>query len=375
MTASNVAKGETKLLNKLIKNLSGVNKKKVVVKRRQTANVKNPLGVPQTQGFRGNNKRQQFYEEDEFVANIIPTSSEFSTIGRLAINPGQLNSFPWLAEIARNFQMYRFHYLEFYYKPIAGIFDDQGKRGKVLLACTYDASLGAPYNKRVFEDIQPHSDGLPYQNQKLILSIKEMHKEADFKYVRVGPFGGGDIKTYDVGNLWIGSDGITVLNEAVGELRVRYRVEFSSPVIYSLYTPDPNNSLSEFNVVGVAAPSSGTTALIPFNNAGLTVNGAQIEINDTTNVINLFPGNYLCFLTLQATSGTNQVKGIRGWLDQIGQIVPIINSGNGVDTDLVTATGMWYVQVLNTTRTMHGVFRVDFDNVPTCNIQLVIVRV
>lgn len=65
--------------------------------------------------------------------NVVATGTEYR-VGYL-FNPGSVVNYPWLANIANNYSMYRVHKLEFSYIPFVGT----TVSGEVALGIVYDA--------------------------------------------------------------------------------------------------------------------------------------------------------------------------------------------------------------------------------------------
>lgn len=182
-------------------------------------------------GSSHNNKRPYVLENDEFIENIN-SSVEFR-VRSLSVNPGQSTVFPWLASMAKNFEKYRFEYLEFYYRPRVSGFAAAGQRGQVIMSFDYDAADSPPTDKQQMEATWPHKDDMPYKEVRLVLPVPELTGPGG-KYVRPGlPTTGTDIKTYDAGVLHIATSGMDSLDAYIGELRVRYRAILLVPVLES----------------------------------------------------------------------------------------------------------------------------------------------
>lgn len=177
------------------------------------------------------NKQQQVIEEDEFVAEING-SVAFATT-QYPVNIGQKGTFPWGANVAPNYEKYEFDYLEFYYKREVSEYATNGQSGKVMLNFDYDAADGAPTTKQQVLDTVPHVDGMPCAPMLLLPIDCGEAKRADAKYIRTGVQPANtDIKTYDIGNLYVSTQGCTNTT-VIGELHVRYRCRLKVPILPS----------------------------------------------------------------------------------------------------------------------------------------------
>jgi len=235
------------------------------------------------------------FSEDEYIQDV--RGSDGFQIARFALNPGQSATFPWLSTIAKQFEKWRFHHLEFYYKPLVSGFATGGTTGKIMMSADFDATDPTPGTKQQVEDTYPHSDCMPYEQTCLILSPFEM-TGPDRKFVRPGPVpAGADIRLYDGGAFFLSTQGNSGVDANCGELRVRYSVELSVPVLEQLQTPPPITQMSVFT----ADSSNWPNAVSKNINNWLVhdgLNPLKINIVDDNQLV--FPlGNYLITTTWQ----------------------------------------------------------------------------
>jgi len=257
-------------------------------------------------------RKSQIIEEDEYIADING-SVAFATTA-YPINPGQASTFPWGNKIASLYEKYDFQQLEFYYRREVSEFATNGQAGKVMLSCDYDASDGPPASKQQVLDTEPHIDAMPCAEQIVLrIDCTQMRKQ-DSHYVRPGALPvNTDIKTYDAGNLYVSTYGCTNTT-VIGELRVRYRVSLSVPVLEppSVASGAPG---SYFQIV--SNPSTGdltgvtTVARNLFSSAGLPLviaNGINASIA-STGLITLPAGVYLVDATCVSADTSANVTG------------------------------------------------------------------
>ena len=237
-----------------------------------------PSGVGSTKTFQ-RAKRTCTIVEDEYVAEINGSTAFDNT--RYAINPGNSALFPWLSKQAAQWEKYHFNTLEFYYKREVSEFATQGQSGKIMLSVDFDATDPPPTDKRMIEDTDPHVDGMPCENIRLALRQQDMHGLLKTLFVRnAGPnsLALGDLKTYDVGNLNVATQG-EPNSDVIGELRVKYSVTFSVPVLEALQTIDNRVAamwIRELNQVlanGVAEDMNPETGV--YNGINVTESGGE----------------------------------------------------------------------------------------------------
>lgn len=187
------------------------------------------------------NKRPYTLENDEFIVNV-DSSLKFK-VSSYSVNPGQSALFPWLSVMAKNYEKYSFEYLEFYFRPRVSGYAAAGQRGQVIMSFDYDASDVPPTSKQQMEATHPHTDDMPYKEQRLKLSPNDLTPK-EGKFVRPGlqPTN-TDIKTYDAGLLHVATEGMEV-EAFIGELRVRYKVHLRVPVMEALDNFKPSKFIA-----------------------------------------------------------------------------------------------------------------------------------
>jgi len=239
--------------------------------------------------------------EDEFVGAVVSggTGANFNNTA-YPINPGQASLFPWLSKQAAQWEKYHFNSLEFYYKPEVSQFATAGTTGKVIFGVDFDASDGVPTTKQAMEDTIPHTDCMPHNSMRLRLNSRDIHALYPTLYVRPGSLpGASDIKTYDAGNLNVATQGIAANTAELGELRVRYSVTFSVPVLETAAGAPANNSVVTYTSVAGGGPEYGdalttnVTLVSPLSGTRFGSLGASNQAGTL-----VFPaGNYFCTAT------------------------------------------------------------------------------
>lgn len=245
------------------------------------------------------NRNSMPVTEDEYIGEVTVANQPNFNVVAYPVNPGQVGTFPWLSTLASRFEKYQFDFLEFYFKREVSEFATNGQVGKVILSFDPDAADAPPSSKVQMEAMDPHKDGMPCENISLLIPPRMLKRLNDAMFVRPGGLpGAADIKTYDIGNLFVATQGI-LNNVAVGELHVRYGVRLMIPVIESIVGAPANNSVSLFTggQVGGGATTVGVTVLFGttvFNPLGITY---------AAGIFTLPAGNYL--VDAQLTNGAS----------------------------------------------------------------------
>jgi len=293
-------------------------------------------------------RKEMVIEESEFVAAVtVANQPNFNNVA-FPINPGQASLFPWLSTIAKQFEKYQFEKLAFVFKKEVSEFATAGQTGKVMMMVDFDASDAPPVTKQQMEDTDPHNDAMPSQTFSLILDPVDMVPwNLDARYIRPGGLpGAADIKTYDLGNLNVATQGITA-NSEVGELHVVYKVRLIKPILENLAGAPANNQVSWFrsNAAQTFTTATPTTSL----NANIA-SGNGLAIVNTAGSFVPPAGNYLIDFGISAVDSANEIFQLKvDILKNAATVYPniaappqIATPGNGT-ANLLAAEGCVFV--------------------------------
>jgi len=174
----------------------------------------------------------------EYISDIYgPANGNFTNV-TFEINPGLERTFPWLSQVACNYDEYTIGQLMFTYRPTVTEFAAaSGQQGQVIMATQYNANDQPFTDKRVMMQY----DGAMSSK----VSCEQIHGvECDptkisgdqGKYVRNRPvLMDADKNNYDHGqfNIAIADIPNTYANQSIGELWVSYTVELRKPKFYA----------------------------------------------------------------------------------------------------------------------------------------------
>ena len=156
----------------------------------------------------------------------------------LALNPGLETSFPWLSQVAMNFEEYEFTQLMYTYRStIADVASNNGQVGTVIMATNYNAAEPSFQSKSMMMGYAHTSSQKTTQNMLHGVECSP-GKLSGYKgkYVRSqGLDPGQDIKSYDHGNFQLGIANTphSVSNGTIGELWVSYTVKLRKPKYFA----------------------------------------------------------------------------------------------------------------------------------------------
>ena len=153
------------------------------------------------------------------------------------INPGVITTFPWLSQIATNYEEYTLKQLIFFYRStVTDFVATNGQVGSVIMATQYNPS-DAPFASK--QDAMEYDLAVSGKVSGNVMAGVECDPKqlsgSVGKYVRAGPVrSDDDLKSYDVGNLNMCISNIPqqFANQALGELWVSYTVELRKPKFF-----------------------------------------------------------------------------------------------------------------------------------------------
>lgn len=167
----------------------------------------------------------------EYIGSLVSPGTGFNNTP-YNINPGDTNTFPWLASVARNFQRYRFKGLVYEYKSKSTDFATGSSLGTVSIGTNYN-SFDAPWT--TFQQVQNASftvDGKPSESFYHLVECARSMGGGAALYVRDGTNAVNAPQLYDVGLLQVCTNGITAaVGTELGSLWCTYEIELMEPIV------------------------------------------------------------------------------------------------------------------------------------------------
>lgn len=238
----------------------------------------------------------------EYVAQISGKIA-FTVVNQFSINPGLANLFPWLSDIAVNFQEYRIRGMVYHYVPSSGsaISGTNSALGTVMLQTSYRSNDTAPANKVEMLNEYWSSESVPSEPFCHPIECNPKENPFNIQYVRSGSVPSGDNQLlYDLGTTYVAVSGQQADNTVLGDLWVTYEIELKKPVISSNVT----KSLSAFGRY-----TGGTYTTTNLFNGTLTTSGTMAVTSSALTLT--FPrgvfGNFLIIVYLSGSSSLTAV--------------------------------------------------------------------
>lgn len=173
---------------------------------------------------------REYLQELTSGAFVPSTTSTAFKLESFNLNPGNSTLFPWLAQIAANFQEYEIRGMLVELKTEAADFSATFNIGSMFMSADYNVLADDPVNKREVENMEYSSSCKP--SNSLIMPI-ECHPALDSNthlYIAVnGDYKGGDKRLYDLCRIHIGTEGLPAQNVKIAEIWVTFEVALFKP--------------------------------------------------------------------------------------------------------------------------------------------------
>nr|UHS71553.1 MAG: putative RNA-dependent RNA polymerase [Barnaviridae sp.] len=164
----------------------------------------------------------------EYLGDIQGTVN-FSNL-QYPLNPGIAGTFPWLSQIAANYQQYRFHGIIFEFRPLLTDFVPNGAPGVVVMATNYNSDELAYTTRQEMENSEYAVSVKPTAQLIHMIECAVDMTQTPIKNIRTGVVATDqDLRLYDQGLFQFATQNNPV--QALGELWVSYCVEFFKPVL------------------------------------------------------------------------------------------------------------------------------------------------
>lgn len=235
----------------------------------------------------------------EFIGPVYakaPATAPFTTSTFFAqtfpINAALERTFPFLAQVASNFDMYDFKGLMFNYVPQYSESGDQNVLGKVMMVTQYDPEQ-APFTSSVILQNYDYANSCK-PSVPQVHGVETARKQAaiEMYYTRTGA-SSKDLRWTDLGNFTIATEAVpmgaaAVANQQIpiGELWVTYRVKLSRAKIGTGLSVSNNFDVLSNSGLQIATGPAWPTAtqLSGVNNTGVW---SILGVSNAANVMTL----------------------------------------------------------------------------------------
>lgn len=207
-------------------------------------------GMPVPQVVNTMDKGTTIVRHVEYLGDI--ESSIAFNIQTFNLNPGLINTFPWLAQTANSYEEYRFRgmIIEFRSTSSNSVLSSSASTalGSVIMATQYDVQDPVFVDKRSMLNHEYSNSCDPSKNAIHLVECKKSMNVLNNQYTRSGPVPtGADLHLYDLGKFSIATVGCQLDGGVIGELWISYEVELYKSQYNLLGFQDEFRSLSVTN--------------------------------------------------------------------------------------------------------------------------------
>lgn len=256
----------------------------------------------------------------EYIQDISSSTSFTNTV--FPINPGIAATFPWLSQVAQNFEEYKFEQLVFYYKTTSALALNSTNTalGVVVGATNYNVTQPAFTSKQQMESYEYAKSAPPAVSQTFPVECNRSDNVMDHMFIRSGSLGANqDIRLNDFGNFQIATTGSQAA-AVTGELWVSYRVKLYKSSLSSVgvssilsshygktaFTSSVLSAVTSAHPFGGVGSEPASTSYEVGSNVALTFNSSAGTITFPASVGN---GSFIMYITYigASTALTNAI--------------------------------------------------------------------
>lgn len=194
--------------------------------------------------FKTDGNRSIRIKHREYLQDIISPGTNFN-LESYAINPGLPFCFPYLANIAQNFEEYRVRGLVYEYVATATPYSTTSNMGSVIMSMEYNTANPDYTSKSQMENSEFAISAPPYKN--MVYGVECDRNTQNMYYVRTNTTSLPGPLT-DLGNFFVATNSVQA--GTIGELWVSYDIEFMRP----------RASTARFGYMNMYSIGSGTSA-------------------------------------------------------------------------------------------------------------------
>ena len=190
----------------------------------------------------GNDETGDVYiSHREFIMNVTATAAAAGATPFqqtvIPLNPGLSTSFPFLSQLAQNFELYDFNGLMFQYVPTSGESGAASNSlGKVLMATNYDPDASPFLNSIQMENYDYACSTKPSLGLIHGVETHNGQQVVNMMYVRTSDSSTKDRSFTDIGKFTIATEGIPAAaagTQIIGELWATYNIKLSRASLYN----------------------------------------------------------------------------------------------------------------------------------------------
>lgn len=271
--------------------------------------------LPQMTNIAGNGGTVIRYQEYLTDIRTAGTADTFN-IQSFILNPANEKSFPWLSQIAANYEQYEFEGMIYEFRSTSAdaLNSVNTALGTVMMATQYDTIDTVFASKAEMLNYEFSTSTKPSGNTLHMIECDPQQTSVPllFTLSSEAPPPNTDARLYHLGRFSIATTGFQGTNVNIGELHVTYQIRLLKPKLAITLGADISEVHYENNVYANTFPFGNTT------NAFYVTNTLGVTFTNNTLTIPSFPTNKKYLITFQ-------------WLGTLAAVTyPIFTWTNGV---------------------------------------------
>jgi len=294
----------------------------------------NSTDIPQfkTKG-RTNVVAHREYLGDVYSGPTLASGTTDYDVNTYSLNPGLQASFPWLHDVAKNYEEYIIHGMVFEYKSTSAdaLNSTNTALGTVIMGTQYNVNSAAFVNKQQMENYEFSQSARPSVNQLHAIECSPKETPIEILFTRTGTQT-DDLRLYDLAKFSIATQGMQAANVNIGELWCTYHIELLKPKIPAGI---PNDA-SHLQTTGSAGANTfGTATIASYGSLALTrATGNQITWDIVPSA------KYLICINMNGTGGvTTTYAGIASVINLVAINYNCNSAGHDQDDDFKGFSG------------------------------------
>jgi hypothetical protein len=236
--------------------------------------------------------------QTERIGTLVANGSSDYSIVSQSVNPG--TTFPWLANQAKMYDKYKFRKLRIHFKTSGPTVNF----GTVGLGFDYNPLSGDPMDSVEFSQLTTWNIQSAWKN--FTMSVDVTRPLLPYFFTRTTRIGGSDLKTYDIGRLYIMFEGIptsVTSGTILGYIEAEYDIDLidKQPALRSAPLSTGLLSYSNYGIKNTSTTGSATTIYCTIQPQIWTVNNLDLPVysGNSNGISNTFNGTYSPSLPLE----------------------------------------------------------------------------
>jgi len=348
------------------------NKQKSLVKNVGLSSISAPVSI----GYKSvmsNKMRNTIVSHCEQIAEISQTTAQYQIQVALQINPGLTISFPWLSQVASNYEAYEFKKLEFYFVP----YTSTAILGYNAMNFDYnpqeESSTQFP-TKQSFTDYDGSVQCNAWEGFRMQVKCPNMEGGNRIRTIRTGAISGQyDLHCYDHGqfNFAVGAGSGS---STIGTLYCCYSVSLLRPRISSLGAGQATQAfgtsayasgVSKTSMLGtvstsITAAADSTIGAYVGTVGSLGSSGGVVLLSPSLTIPGTINNTFTYLITYSAVGvGFALSTGVNFFLNSDSAYTVVYNSPWAADEDGTQLVG-WAIAMMNATNVNR--FNINFGS-------------